>query len=31
MSRDARAYLSDVIEACDAIINAVRVRGQLRK
>ena len=24
MPRDARAYLSDVIEACDAITNAVR-------
>ncbi len=24
MSRDARAYLSDVIEACDAITSAVR-------
>ena len=24
MSRDARAYLSDVIEACDAIANAVQ-------
>ncbi len=24
MPRDARAYLSDVVEACDAIINAVQ-------
>ena len=24
MARDSRAYLSDVIEACDAITNAVR-------
>ena len=31
MPRDARAYLSDVIEARDAITNAVLDRGQLRK
>ena len=31
MSRNACAYLSGVIEACDAIANVVRVRGQLRK
>ena len=34
MPRDERAYLSDVIEACDAIADAVRgfdLRGTARK